>query len=123
MVRFQKILQGYRPGAGSSSLLGGSKLPNIWVSGTKNHSDYSISDLKPYYLGTWTLLFTWRPSQHVHEKKSFKIFRKKSPKFVRPDLSGLWLAGNAGMEKNMETSISYGSKYEGFTGVIMETTI
>ena len=33
----------------------GSKYPNSRVSGTKNHSEYGFWDLKPYYLGTWTL--------------------------------------------------------------------
>ena len=45
----------------------GSKHPNSRVSGTKNHSEYGFWDLKPYYLGTWTLWgsFSWggfRPS-------------------------------------------------------------
>ena len=33
----------------------GSKYPNSRVSRSKNHSEYGFWDLKPYYLGTWTL--------------------------------------------------------------------
>ena len=32
-----------------------SKYPNSRVSGTKNHSEHGFWDLKPCYLGTWTL--------------------------------------------------------------------
>ena len=38
-----------------SSCPRGSKYPNSRVSGTKNHSEYGFWNLKPYYLGTWTL--------------------------------------------------------------------
>ena len=76
----------------------GSKDPNNRVLGPKYHLYFGLWVLKPYYLGPWTLRVI---AVYCHRE------------LLNPGFTYVWLAGNEGMGKKMETTIM------GHTGTII----